>query len=64
MRRLGRFAVYLGIILVVLGLVAGFGAMIIDQDSLGIQWLAAVPVGFVVLLAGTVMAQLSRPNDE
>ena len=64
MKQVGRFAVYLGIILIVLGMIAGFGAMIIDQDSQGLQWLGMVPVGFVVLLAGTVMSQLSRPNDE
>ncbi|MDY6980903.1 MAG: hypothetical protein SV201_13570 [Pseudomonadota bacterium] len=64
MKLAGRFAVYLGIILIVLGMIAGFGAMIVNQDSAGIQWLGVVPVGFVVLLAGTVMSQLSRPDDE
>jgi len=29
----GRFAVYLGIILIVLGMITGFGAMIANQDS-------------------------------
>ena len=55
---------YLGVILIVLGMIAGFGAMLVKQDSAGIQWLGVVPVGFVVLLAGTVMSQLSRPDDE
>jgi hypothetical protein len=64
MKQVGRFAVYLGIILIVLGMIIGFGAMIVDQDSQGIIWLSVVPLGFVVLLAGTVMTQLSRPNDE
>jgi len=63
-KQAGRFAVYLGIILIVAGMIAGFGAMMIDQDSRGLQWLGAVPVGFVVLLAGTVISQLSRSNDE
>jgi len=64
MKQVGRFAVYLGIILIVLGMIIGFGAMIVDKDSQGIIWISAVPIGFVVLLAGTVMTQLSRPNDE
>ncbi len=63
MRRVGRYTVYAGIILVILGMIGGFTALFRDADSLAVNLLALVPLGFVVLLVGTVVSQLSGTPD-
>ncbi len=63
MRRVGRYTVYAGIILVILGLIGGFTALFRDADSLAVNLLTLVPLGFVVLLVGTVISQLSGTPD-
>jgi len=63
MRRVGRYTVYAGIILVILGLIGGFAALFRDADSLAVNLLTLVPLGFVVLLVGTVVSQLSGTPD-
>ena len=60
MHRIGRLAVYLGILLVVIGLVGGFAAMFLDADALAVNLLMTVPLGFVALLTGVVVTQLHR----
>ena len=62
MYRAGRIAVYLGIVLITVGLVLGFGAMFVDSDSLAVELIGLVPLGFVVLLAGVVVTQLLGPG--
>jgi len=62
MHLVGTITVYAGIIMTILGLVMGFGAMYVDSDSSAIQWIGLVPVGFALLMLGTVMTQLSRRN--
>jgi hypothetical protein len=62
MHFIGKLAVYAGIVMIVAGMAIGFGSMAIDADSKGIQWIGIVPFGFLVLLLGTVMTQLSRPS--
>ncbi len=59
MRRVGRYTVYAGAILVAIGLIGGFTALFRDADSLAVNLLNLVPLGFVLLLAGTVISQLS-----
>ncbi len=59
MRHVGRYTVYAGILLAAIGLVGGFTAMFRDADSLAVNLLTLVPLGFVLLLVGTVMSQLS-----
>ena len=59
MNRVGRIAVWLGIVLIAVGLIVGFTAMFADSDSVAVNTLGLVPLGFVALLAGTVMTQLS-----
>jgi len=59
MYKLGRIAVYIGILLITLGILVGFAAMWLDADGQAVNWLGIVPIGFVVLLLGTVMTQLS-----
>ena len=59
MRRVGRYTVYAGAILVAIGLIGGFTTLFRDADSLAVNLLNLVPLGFVLLLAGTVISQLS-----
>lgn len=54
----GRTLVWLGIALVALGLLVGFGAMLLDSRGVFVRAIGLVPLGFVVLLAGTVVALL------
>jgi len=61
MRRVGRYTVYAGVILVAIGLIGGFTALFRDADSLAVNLLNLVPLGFVLLLTGTVISQLSGP---
>ena len=63
MARLGRYTVYLGIILVAVGMIGGFIALFRDADSLAVNMLVLVPVGFAALLTGTVISQLMTPSD-
>lgn len=62
MGKAGRVGVWLGILLIVVGLVIGFGAMFIDSDSIAVNALGLVPLGFLLLLAGTVASQWSHPE--
>ena len=63
MRRVGRYTVYAGVVLIAIGLIGGFTALFRDADSLAVNLLNLVPLGFVALLAGTVISQLSGPPD-
>ena len=63
MGRLGRYTVYFGIVLVAVGLIGGFLALFRDADSLAVNILVLVPVGFAALLTGTVISQLVTPPD-
>jgi hypothetical protein len=60
----GRYTVYLGIVLVAVGLIGGFLALFRDADSLAVNMLVLVPVGFAALLTGTVISQLMTPPDK
>jgi hypothetical protein len=62
--RLGCYTVYLGIVLVTVGLTGGFPALFRDTDSLAVNILVLVPVGFAVLLTGTVISQPMTPPDK
>ena len=64
MARVGRYTVYFGIILIAVGLIGGFLALFRDADSLAVNILILVPLGFVALLTGTVIAQLTTPRDK
>ena len=58
MEQIGRYTVYAGIVLVAAGLIGGFSAMFQDADSLAVNLLMLVPLGFAALLTGTVVSQL------
>ncbi len=62
MHRLGRITVWAGIVLVAAGLGVGFTALWQGSEGLGITALGLVPVGFLLLLAGTVACQLAGPG--
>ena len=57
-QRFGRYTVFTGIALVAAGLLIGFGAMIFAPGSHLVKAIGLVPIGFVVLLTGTVVALL------
>ena len=63
MERVGRYTVYTGIILIAVGLIGGFLALFQDADSLAVNMLVLVPVGFAALLTGTVISQLLTPPN-
>ena len=64
MARLGRYTVYLGVILIIAGLIGGFTALFQDADGVAVNILVLVPLGFIALLAGTVVSQLMVPPKQ
>ena len=62
MYRFGRIAGYLGLVLTVLGIVVGFGALFNHAEELAKVFLAIIPVGFVILFAGVTTTLLSGPK--
>ena len=64
MYRAGRIAIYLGIVLVAVGLIVGFTFMFMGNDDLAKILIGLVPIGFLSLLTGTVTTLLSPPNDK
>lgn len=57
-QQFGRYTVFAGIALVAVGMLLGFGAMILAPESPLVKAIGLVPIGFVVLLTGTVVALL------
>ncbi|GMQ88868.1 MAG: hypothetical protein BMS9Abin09_0308 [Gammaproteobacteria bacterium] len=64
MERVGRYTVYFGILLIAVGLVGGFTALFQDANGVAVNILILVPLGFVALLAGTVVSQLMTPPKQ
>ncbi len=62
MGRIGRLTVLAGAALSGVGLAAGFGALFLDAHGAAVELLGMVPIGFVLLLTGTVISQLHRPR--
>jgi len=63
MHRLGVITTLLGLILSVVGLTAGFWKMVQGSENAEF-WLALVPLGFVGLLLGVTLTQLSNKNKQ
>jgi len=61
MHKSGVVAVWVGLILIVFGLVTGFTLLFLDHDDLAMVFMTAVPFGFLFLFGGLVATQLSRP---
>ncbi len=62
MQRVGQIAIWVGILLTLAGLLLGFGVMLSDNASQAVNLLTLVPIGFMLLMLGTVMTQLGRPD--
>jgi len=63
MYRAGKYAMWLGLALTLLGLFVGFPLMFLDHDDLAMLFLSAVPFGFLFLFSGLVATLLSeRPE--
>ena len=58
MHRLGAITTLLGLILSVVGLAVGFWEMLHGSGNAQV-WLSLVPLGFVGLMLGVVLTQLS-----
>ena len=55
---------YIGIALIVVGVLVGFTVMFTQRDNSAIGWLGLIPVGFVSVLTGLVGILLSGPTDK
>jgi len=64
MYQVGKITIYIGIALTIIGMLVGFTAMFMDSDNLAKFFIGLVPIGFVLLLTGTVATQLSAPNND
>jgi len=64
MYQAGRIAIYIGIALVAVGLIVGFTFMFRGNDDQAKFLIGLVPIGFVLLLAGTVTTLLRSPRDK
>jgi len=64
MNRIGRYSVYLGALLTAVGLIVGFAAMFTSADSAAVNWLGIIPVGFMIMLLGTVISHLHSGSDD
>jgi len=62
MHRVGKITIYIGIAMIAAGLIIGFSAMFMGYGHQSKIFIGLIPVGFVLLLAGTVATQLSAPN--
>ncbi len=58
MHKLGVISILLGLVLSVAGLIIGF-TLIVSRGT-GLDWLNLVPFGFVLLLLGVTLTQLSK----
>jgi hypothetical protein len=58
MHKLGVTTTWLGLILSIVGLVIGFWKMLHGSESAEV-WISLVPLGFVGLLLGVTLTQLS-----
>jgi uncharacterized membrane protein len=61
MHKLGVLSVWLGVLLSVLGVVAGFWQAI--RLGQGEEWFMFVPVGFMLLLLGVTITQLHGKKE-
>jgi hypothetical protein len=62
MHKLGIITTLLGLILSVVGLIVGFWKMLNGSENAEV-WLALVPLGFVGLLLGVTLTQLSSKKE-
>ena len=64
MHKVGKYAVIAGILLIVIGMVIGFTLLFKGGEN-AIIWLGTIiPVGFIILLTGTVTSLLSHTDED
>jgi hypothetical protein len=61
--RIARWTIYVGIALVIVGIVAGFTAMFLDFDDIALAFLALAPVGIFLIFAGLVLIVMLEPRS-
>ncbi len=59
MHRIGRMTSWLGVIVALVGIIAGFTLIKMGHDQHAKFFLTTVPIGFVLLLTGVVTAFLA-----
>ncbi|UOG91698.1 MAG: hypothetical protein L3K52_16120 [Candidatus Thiothrix sulfatifontis] len=64
MDRLGRYSLIIGLVITVVGLIFGFGFMLVDSDELAKMFLLAVPLGFMVTFAGLATIVIFSPRED
>ena len=62
--KVGRFLFVLGLIITVVGLVAGFTLMFKDYDELAKVFLMIIPIGFIVGFAGLTATLITSPESK
>ena len=62
MHRLGTYALILGALLTVLGLLLGFGFLLSGNEALAKRFLPVIPIGFLSAFVGVVMTLLGEPD--
>ena len=62
MHRLGVITTLLGLILSIVGLAVGFWKMLNGSENAEV-WISLVPLGFVGLLIGVTLTQLSNKQE-
>lgn len=63
MHKVGVYALIIGAILTIVGLVVGFSYMFAGDDQMTKIFLAAVPLGFIIGFAGVVATLFSEPKS-
>jgi len=61
MQKLGNLTVLIGLILSVVGVVVGFWYLF-QGDEVAMTWLSLVPYGFMALMLGVTVNQMSKKS--
>ena len=62
--KVGRFLFVLGLIITVVGLIAGFTLMFKDYDELAKVFLMIIPIGFIIGFAGLTATLITSPESK
>jgi hypothetical protein len=62
--KVGRYLFVLGLIVTVVGLIAGFTLMFQDYDEWAKMFLMIIPIGFVIGFAGLTATLITSPESK
>ena len=62
--RIGKSIFIIGLVLTIVGLILGFGFLILDNDKWALRFLMAVPTGFVFLFTGLATSVMFSPRND